>query len=123
MRNIYLVAATLWTAFIAVCCLVNMNKFDSVPVKSPNADKYVHATFYFVFTFLWFGFLKHDRLLSLKKQLLSIFSAAVLYGVLMEICQSLFTTDRSADIEDALANTTGSAIAVLIFWFINKNKQ
>ena len=48
---------------------------------------------------------------------------AVVYGVIIEICQGLFTADRSADIMDALANTAGSALAVLVLWFLKKKKQ
>lgn len=123
MRNFYLAAAILWTAFIAVCCLVSMNKFDGVPVKGPNVDKYVHSIFYFIFTFFWYKSLKYYKSYSLKKTLWVVFVIAVFYGILMEVCQSLFTNDRSADTEDVLANTTGSAIAVLLFWFINKIKK
>lgn len=122
MRNIYLAAAIIWTAFIAVCCLVSMNKFDSVPVQGHDVDKYVHGTFYFIFTFLWFGLLKYCKSYSLKKQLWIVFITAVLYGILMEICQSLFTNDRSADVNDVIANTSGSAIAILTLWLINKKK-
>ncbi|MXN92284.1 hypothetical protein GR160_13725 [Flavobacterium sp. Sd200] len=100
-----------------------MNRFESVPVKGENVDKYVHATFYFVFTFFWFGYIKYKRALSLNKQLLYVFTGAVLYGILMEICQGLFTNDRSADLKDVVANTSGSAIAILLFWLINRQKK
>jgi VanZ family protein len=122
VRNIYLGAAVLWSAFIALCCLVSMNNFEAVPLEGPDIDKYVHGTFYFVFTFLWFYYFKFKSW-SLNKRLVLVFIIAVLFGIAMEICQSLFTDDRSADLKDVLANTTGSAIAVVVLWLLNKQKK
>jgi VanZ family protein len=72
---------------------------------------------------LWYRSLKYSGWQNRNKQLLAAFITAVLFGILMEICQGLFTIDRSADLQDVVANTSGSAIAVLVFWLINKLKK
>lgn len=123
MRKLYFWAASLFTAFIAVCCLVSMKNFESVPVQDGNTDKYVHCTFYFIFTILWFLYFKSVKPGNDKKQRLTVFGMAVVFGILIELCQQFFTTDRSADITDVVANTTGSAIAVLVLWLLGKRNK
>lgn len=90
--------------------------------KIPYKDKTVHFAFYFVFVVLWaLSFSGHYS--DKRKLRLSVLLAAVLYGILIEICQGLFTKNRSADIVDILANTAGAATAVLTLWLINRNKK
>ena len=123
MRKLYFWAASLFTAFIAVCCLVSMKNFESVPVQDGYTDKYVHCTFYFIFTILWFLYFKSVKPGNDKKHRLTVFGMAVVFGILIELCQQFFTTDRSADITDVVANTTGSAIAVLVLWLLGKRNK
>lgn len=102
---------------------MSSNSFSSFKrIKIPYKDKTVHFVFYFVFVVLWA--LSFSGQYSDKRKLrLSVFLAAVLYGILIEVCQEMFTKNRSADIADVLANTTGAATAVLILWLINRNKK
>jgi len=123
VRNIYFWAAALWTVFITVCCLVSIKNFESVPVNDGYTDKYVHCTFYFIFTMLWFFYFRLIKPGDNRKQRLLVFLLAVVFGIIIEICQQLFTTDRSADITDVAANTTGSAIAILVLWLFSKRKS
>ena len=123
MHKFYFGAAALWTVFVTVCCLVSMHNFDSVPVHDGYTDKYVHCTFYFIFTVLWYKFFKLANTGSGKKQRLLVFVLAVVYGIFIELCQQFFTKDRSADITDVAANTTGSALAVLVLWLLSKMKK
>jgi len=86
-------------------------------------DKYVHLTFYFIFTVLWYLALRLRYIVSGSKIRLTIFLMAVVFGVLIELAQEFFTTDRSADVNDAFANSIGSALAVLVLWLIAKLKK
>ena len=83
-------------------------------------DKVVHASFYFIFTVFWYLFFKGRGIKNMK---LRVFLFAVVYGILIEICQGLFTTGSSADIMDVFANTAGSAIAIFTVWLLKKNKK
>lgn len=108
--------AEIWTIIIAFLCLVQFGNLPRVGVK--GADKYVHFTFYFVFTILWFLYFKNKNG-TVKSNLLKVFFLALLYGVLIELAQSFFTLTRKADIWDVLANATGAFFAIVAILFYN----
>lgn len=101
--------------------MVSMDTFSSVDAFSfEYKDKVLHGIFYFVFTLFWFLFLRNTR--HVKNLKLKVFLFAVAYGIVIEICQGLFTTERSADVFDVVANTTGSALAILALWLSDNKK-
>ena len=96
----------------------NFNELEAFPI--PYKDKIVHFTFYLVLVLLWnYAFKKKQ---NIKVRLL-IFISAVFYGVVIELCQKLFTVTRSPDVLDALVNTFGALLGTIFFWLFNKNKQ
>ena len=46
--------------------------------------------------------------------MIKVFLAALFYGVLIEIAQTVFTVSRKGDVLDVLANTTGSVTAAFL---------
>lgn len=123
MRNIYLWAAISWTILITVACLISASNFDELEkIDMPAKDKILHCIFYIVFTVLWYLGLERANFSPRKSRLIS-FSFAVSYGILLEICQGLFTEERTPDVSDAIANTTGSIIAVLALWLYCRRKK
>lgn len=124
MRNKYFWVAIFWTLLITIACLISADNFDELnKIEMPAKDKFLHATFYFVFTVLWYlGFSRSKRIGSRKSRLLS-FAFAVGYGIVLEICQGLFTKERTPDVIDALANTAGSTIAVFGLWLYHRRKN
>jgi len=91
-------------------------------VKLPNQDKVLHFIFYFIFTLCWFLTVKR-RYGSSPKVMAFVFVFAMVYGILVEFCQFAFALGRSADVMDALANTLGSATAVLVIWLAKKYRS
>ncbi len=80
-----------------------------------DADKYVHFTFHFVFTWLWFLYFNHKKKGQRNsKTIIIVFFLSVFFGIAIEIMQELFTTTRKADVFDVMANMTG-AIAAVVF--------
>lgn len=123
MLNKHFIAAFAWTVFITVLCLVNSSSLDSIDViELSGKDKIAHASFYFVFTIAWYLFFK-SRYGNSTKIRISVFFLGVVYGGLIEIVQYLFTSERSADIMDALANAVGSAFAIACIWLYSKIKN
>jgi VanZ family protein len=103
--------------------MVSMDTFsnaDSI-LPLPNKDKLLHGVFYFGFTVLWTLFFRTWP--AVKKPILFGFIFAVVYGIIIEICQAFFTTNRSGDVLDALANTTGAALAVIVLSTIFNRKS
>lgn len=97
--------------------LANSQTFDKVPlIKIPNFDKVVHFLMYFslmsaVIIEKWSYFKKAGSLLIPA-------AIVLLYGILMEILQ-LFTSTRSGNINDALADFAGILFSVLL-WLLLK---
>jgi len=112
-KKIYGLLAAIWTLFILIMCLISFNELPSVGVSS--ADKYVHATFHFVFTILWF--LALDKSGYSRKILTRVFLGSVVLGIAIEIMQGLFTKTRQADIYDVFANIAGALMAVLLLYY------
>lgn len=123
MLNKYFVAAFAWTLLLTVLCLVNTGSLEEIDViELDGKDKIIHFSFYFVFTIAWYMFFKSRYGSNAKVKGLT-FLFAVFYGVLIEVLQYLFTSGRSADVMDALANSAGSAFAIACIWLYNKIKS
>lgn len=122
LKKLWFWSALLWTLAIAVLCLVSFN--DLPGVKLANADKYVHATFHFVFVVLWQQYLRNVALpRSTTKILAIVFASSFLYGCLIEVAQEFFTTTRQADLKDVLANFTGAALAIVSLIIVDKFRK
>lgn len=120
-QKTYFLLALLWTCLVTVLSLITISSDVGSTIKIENKDKLVHFTFYFVFVILWCQFVKGYKPIN-KTKLIVLFSA-IGYGILMEICQGLFTTTRTADILDVLANSFGATVGLLIFLLLNKTKE
>ena len=124
LKHIFLSAALIWTCSILFLCLASFSNLPDVGVK--NADKYVHFTFHFVFVNLWFLYFNHKNTKNIIKLGLFIFISSVIFGVLIELAQRIFTTTRKADFLDILSNAIGAFCALtllLIYYFANKRKS
>ena len=117
-RN-FLILAILWTIGITIGSLVSLNNTPKLSI--PGKDKTAHFIFYFVFVLFWFLALK-SKVKNRNFNLVLVF-AAVLYGITMEVLQSLLTENRQADFYDILANTFGAIFGIFIVSvFLNKKK-
>lgn len=116
-KIIILFLALAWTIVITVFSLITIGKIvDEVEV--PFKDKIVHFLFYFVFVVLWYTYVKFKNIFKHKG--LIVLLTAIVFGIVIEICQSTLTVARKGDPIDVLANSIG-AILGLIF-IINWNK-
>lgn len=110
----FLFFAISWTVLITVLSLISTTKIPSIPF--PVKDKIVHFVFYFVLTLSWFMSFKY---LDFYKKI-KIVCFAIVYGIIIEVLQGVFTVNREADVFDALANSLGAILAYLIFPFFKK---
>ena len=123
-KFLYFLLALGWTAFISYASLSSFKDIDTgfSFFSFPHADKLIHAGFYFVCSLVWYLLLNkgiNSPLVSVKAiQIAALFS--IFYGVLIELLQHYCTTDRHGDWLDALANTTGVLLAVMLI--LNKDR-
>lgn len=116
-KQIWLALALVWTVFVTVLCLVSFGDLPTVNVS--GVDKYVHATFHFIFALLWFRYLKTD-VRALLTSVIIVFSMSVVFGILLEILQGLLTQTRQADAKDVAANCSGALVALGIQFLYEK---
>jgi VanZ family protein len=115
-RN-YLFLAVTWTVLITVASLVS---FNTVPkVNLPGNDKVVHFLFYLVFVVFW-SLTKKQSVFEIKYGL-KIVVLAIIYGIIIEVLQGVFTKTREADFYDALANSLGAIVGFAALFCV-KNK-
>ena len=121
LKNILLGLAIGWTASVAVLCLISFSTLPAIEIS--DADKYVHATFHFVFTMLWgMYFWKKQHEIRIER-IISIVVISLSFGILIEFLQETLTTTRHADVLDVAANLTGALIALCVFVFIKTRKK
>jgi VanZ family protein len=93
---------------------------DLPQVNVPYLDKAIHATFHFVFMVLWFLFFKKKLNASNSfRPLVISFMFSFFFGIAIELMQEFFTTTRSADVLDELANMSGATLAVIAILLLN----
>jgi VanZ family protein len=118
LKNILLGLAIGWTVSVIILCLISFSTLPSIGVS--DADKYVHATFHFVFTMLWgMYFWKQQNKLRIPRIITVVF-VSLSFGILIEFLQETWTTTRQGDILDVAANLTGALLALFVFVFIKK---
>ena len=106
--------AIIWTILIFVLLIIPTNGLEGKDVNEiPNVDKFVHVILFAVFSFLWLSFVDSTNPIIDKFILLAILILGSLYGLGMEFVQKYFT-ERSFSLLDALADTIGTAIGLVI---------
>lgn len=114
-RKTLLWLAVAWSILIGIACLLEGSSIPQVPmIAIPFKDKIAHFVFYFVFSFLWFFYLDRSKKgRSDIKNAILVFIVASLMGGTVEILQLKFTTSRSAEWTDMIANCSGSFISLV----------
>jgi VanZ family protein len=112
--------AALLALLIPALSLLPAAFFRNVPreARFPGTDKAVHALMYAALTLALFRALEPHARADIRSAGVVACSAS-LYGLSLEIMQGVFTTSRSMDLYDALANAAGAFITALLvhLWF------
>ncbi len=85
-----------------------------------NIDKVVHLVLFFVLMILTTcGFARQYRFHQLRlHSIVTAFCLCITYGLLLEIIQGTILTDRHFDLFDAMANSIGCVLGIIIFKFV-----
>ncbi|HSN48702.1 MAG TPA: VanZ family protein [Flavobacterium sp.] len=117
-KQIFLFSAIFWTGIILFLSLENAKNIP--PIDIPFLDKVIHSGFHFVFTVLWFLYLKKKYIGANKVQLLFItIIGSFVLGIAIELMQQYYTTTRNGDIFDILANLFGAFLAAVAIIMVN----
>lgn len=94
-------------------CLMKASSVPSINIE--GIDKIVHILLHLFFTFFWgITLVKSGKWSSFSKVMYVSFLLSLVFGLLIEFIQGYFTTSRSADITDVLANIFGSLFAIAL---------
>lgn len=116
-----------WAVFITMLSLFSFSTLhlDTGGIDIPYADKITHFVFYTGFAFLG-SLCFRERTkgnIPLGKATIMVLVTAISYGIIIEVLQYMFTTDRMAEIGDVLANSLGALTGIgLIRWLFSKEK-
>jgi len=94
-----------------------MKSSDVPSINIIGIDKIVHIVLHLLFTFFWgITLVKSGKWSSFSKVMYVSFLLSFLFGLLIEFVQGYFTTTRSADITDVLANVFGALFAIALLY-------
>jgi VanZ family protein len=102
--------ALLWALLILIACSIPGRDIPSVNIV--EFDKFVHFTLFAVLGWL----LLHAFQAGLTERILWTLGMGIAYAIGTEFYQGLLPFERSPDALDALANTFGLLVAVLVFY-------
>ncbi|AJH13747.1 VanZ family protein [Myroides odoratimimus] len=124
-RKTFFVLGILWTGLVLAGCLLDSDTIAKAPrFDIPYKDKVAHFTFYFVFSIIWFVYLVKSKPNRSRIWVsILIFTIASLMGATVELLQYYFTSSRSAEWADELANCLGSLFGVLLCLTLFRRKK
>ncbi len=99
--------ALFWTITIFIGCSIPSNGLPDITGK----DKLIHVAIFVPFGMLW-------RMLG--RSWLWVLVVGTLYGILIEIWQGLMPIGREADVYDAIADTIGTILGIVVGWGVLK---
>jgi len=105
-----LLVAILISLSVAVLSLINPSA-----LSTPNihvSDKFLHGLAYTGLIWSWLFVFRNNRTILI---MLSIFVGVLAFGILLEYLQGEFTTTRTADWKDVVANSEGMLLGLLSF--------
>ena len=96
---------------------LSLLQLPSSKIDIINIDKAYHSIAYFALGITWlFAYYKKPE----KKYFIVI--CCIIFGIIIEVLQSSLTSYRTGDYVDAIANSCGVLLALLIFnLFVKKN--
>lgn len=113
-KNFLLFLALLYSCIITILFFVSSKGMPRISIS--HIDKVIHFGIFFGFTFLWLTFLYLRNNLELSTRTIIIFFiVTIVYGTLIEVFQEQFTSSRTFDYFDILADALGSLTGILAF--------
>lgn len=113
-RNSLLLAIS-FSLLVLVLSLINMEKIPNFKVS--YADKIEHVLAYTVISFFW---TLSQKLKKININIFVLLLCIVCYGIIIELLQMSITTNRTGDLLDVLANTTGVFLGLIFLKILSR---
>ncbi|MBT8327430.1 MAG: VanZ family protein [Bacteroidia bacterium] len=114
------IPAIAWTLFIATSCLLPASVFEDFTFDSLfELDKLIHLILFFTFFVLWALAINQRVKITFNEKIILLI-ISILYGIMIELIQSLTHHGRSYELGDVIANTIGSVIGVITIGILIK---
>ncbi len=109
--------AFVYTTVITIGSLVNTGTLPKIDYEI--SDKTIHYFGYFFFYLIWFFYalFKHQKA-NYTVLVLLVGCFSFIYGIIIEMLQSVLTATRQSDIYDILANGLGVVTASLLLMLL-----
>jgi VanZ family protein len=118
-KNIFSILIALIIMYLS---LANAHTFDKAPfIDIPNIDKAVHFCMYFGLMLVII--LENKNSIKSNGHLFLLGLIPLSFGILMEILQATLTVTRSGSFFDALANSAGILVSILLWLWIKPTKK
>ena len=118
-KNIFSILIALIIMYLS---LANAQTFDKAPfIDIPNIDKAVHFCMYFGLMLVII--LENKNNIKSNGHLFLLGLIPLSFGILMEILQATLTVTRSGSVFDALANSAGIFVSILLWLWIKPTKK
>nr|WP_255744899.1 VanZ family protein [Aestuariivivens marinum] len=117
LKKYALYIATAYSLGLAFLSLINLGELPKTPLDSE--DKIFHFCAYFVLTLMWYNVFRLQVKLNKKQAITRGGLLAFVFGIIIELLQSMLTNTRASDSYDVLANTLGIILAGLILLCYN----
>ncbi len=112
LNKLSFILAVAYTLLLTVASLMHLNNVPDLKVD--HVDKIAHFAAYAILCFLWFLAFRLQLKKEYKKAIFNAALVSILFGILIEILQGTLTNYRSLDVYDALANTIGALLTVVM---------
>lgn len=109
-----------WMVLITVLSLMAFEVDSSIGFNLPYSDKAAHFVFHLVAAVLGCFFLgeRSRGKLSFSRILILVVVILLIYGIIIEVIQDVFTSWRSGELTDVLANMLGALTGVAAVKFL-----
>jgi len=110
--------------FVTFSSLSSLEGVDTSYFNIPYFDKIVHFGFYFMMVILGVFAMKEQYAFRFKllRGLVFMLVFAIVYGIIIELFQALFTESRHGDVLDVIANVVGAFCGMLTAKLLFSNK-
>jgi len=107
-----------YSVVLAVLSLIHISGVKEINYS--HTDKIFHFIAYSILTWFWFKAFYYKFNYTFNKALAIAAILSIIFGIIIEVLQSMFTKTRVAESNDILANTFGVGVTVAILFRFKK---